>query len=1006
MAVPSLGTGGSGTNDDVTTSTITINNSNYINANVTGITVNLTLDHQRDGDLTITLTAPNGNIATLYSKAGDTGVNFVNTTFSDLATKSILAGTAPYSNGPYLPFNPLANLNGSQVNGTYRLTITDGVKNNAGTLISWSITVNSTAPVFVQQDGAPLDQNADGTAGENPLSTPFTGLTPGDVYAVPTPQPSVPVTFGPNPLSILQPPFNQNTLPLIVPGPQVASTKVVATTGTVGANNLVLNGTTKEFDVTFDRSMQVGTFTPDQVLQVMGPTGSISGPQYFSNNTLNQTIPKATTTAQGVLSQSVTVPDYNGSFKVAKVTVNLNITDAKDSSLTAVLIAPNGTPVALFSNVGGNGQNFTSTVLDDAALASIASGVSPFTGKYRPTGQLSSLVGLNASGTWTLQILNNSQSLSGVLVNWSLNITPQITVTPVSPVNGLTKTFRIGFPVQQLSGTYTIQLGPNILDVFGQGLDTSEGAGLNVIRGQQQNGPTTTLAYSASDNLPKTIPAPNLVGPGVVSSTIVVPDNFVVQGDTTSAGISGLRVQVNLTYPQDRDLSATLYYNMGQPSQVSVPLFSGVGSGVNTANFTNTIFDDNATTPIQSGQGPFFATFNPQMPLTAFHGLDAKGTWTLVINNATSGSGSVGSLNGWSLSFQKPLPTTGLGEQGTDNVSDSFSIFTLGQTAGLSSEQWTAVGPAAITGASGQVSAIAVDPSDASGNTVYVAGASGGIWKTTNFLTTDPGGPTYIPLTDFGPTSGINISSIAIFPHNHDPNQSFIIAATGSIVGGQGHTQTPGVGFLMSRDGGADWSLLDSTSNFDSAGNLLPISSTSRDREFVGTTINKVVVDPKLTPTGQVIIYAAVTGTNGGTNGGIWRSEDTGKTWVLMLAGNATDVILDADSAVPLNPDVNPAATGNLQVVFAGMQGQGVFMSPNQGQVWNLMAGNVGNPLIVNTFNNTNVNPILSPTPNGAKGGSSCPRRLEPAMHSTTPSTQVGSTRPSRRPPEASPVCS
>ena len=113
------------------------------------------------------------------------------------------------------------------------------------------------------------------------------------------------------------------------------------------------------------------------------------------------------------------------------------------------------------------------------------------------------------------------------------------------------------------------------------------------------------------------------------------------------------------------DLSATLYYDMGQPGQVSVPLFSGVGSGVNTANFTNTIFDDNATTPIQNGQRPFFATFNPQMPLTAFEGLDAKGTWTLVITNATSGSGSTGSFNGWSLSFQKPLPTTGLGEQGS-----------------------------------------------------------------------------------------------------------------------------------------------------------------------------------------------------------------------------------------------------------------------------------------------------------------------------------------------------
>ena len=150
-----LGYGWIGTSDDVTTSTITINISNYINANVTGITVNMTLDHQRDGDLTITLTAPNGSVATLYSNPGDNGQNFINTTFSDLATKSILAGAAPYSNGPYIPLNQLSLLDGSQVNGTYRLTITDNFKNNTGSLINWSITVNSSAPTFVLQNRGP-----------------------------------------------------------------------------------------------------------------------------------------------------------------------------------------------------------------------------------------------------------------------------------------------------------------------------------------------------------------------------------------------------------------------------------------------------------------------------------------------------------------------------------------------------------------------------------------------------------------------------------------------------------------------------------------------------------------------------------------------------------------------------------------------------------------------------------------------------------------------------------
>src|SRR5208282_4670789 len=115
------------------------------------------------------------------------------------------------------------------------------------------------------------DQNADGKPDENPLTTPFIGLTPGDVYAVPMPQPMVPITFGPDPLSILQPPFNQNTVPLIVPGPQILSTSV---SGGSGTDNLVVNGTVDTFNVTFDRPMQVSSFTPSDVLQIMGPTGS------------------------------------------------------------------------------------------------------------------------------------------------------------------------------------------------------------------------------------------------------------------------------------------------------------------------------------------------------------------------------------------------------------------------------------------------------------------------------------------------------------------------------------------------------------------------------------------------------------------------------------------------------------------------------------------------------------------------------------------------------------
>ncbi len=474
LRVPTSGTGGSGTIDDITTSTITIANANYANATITSLTVNLTLDHQRDGDLFIAITAPNGNTTVLYEKPNDNGVNFVNTTFSDAAAISIFNGTAPYSNpNGYQPLQPLANLNGSRVNGVYTLTIDDFEPNNIGELINWSITINSATSSFGIQTGAAMDQNADGTSDQNPLTTPFTGLTPGDAYVIPTPQPIMPVTFfgvfsSLGTAGIFSPPFGPNTLPLIVSGPIVASTSVPGG----GANNLIIDGTTSTLNVTFDRPMQVSTFTPDQVLRIMGPTGAISGPQYFSEDSVDQQIPVATSAGSGSLSSTLTVPDYNGTFTVQHVTVSVNITDPNAVNLGAVLIAPDGTQVPLFAGVAGNG--FPNTTFDDAAETPITQAKAPLTGSYQPIGMLSNLIGLNASGTWTLQISNNSRSTSGILVTWSLNITPQITVVPLNEDNA-TKTatqFQIGFPVQQLSGTYTIQLGTGLEDAFGDQLDS------------------------------------------------------------------------------------------------------------------------------------------------------------------------------------------------------------------------------------------------------------------------------------------------------------------------------------------------------------------------------------------------------------------------------------------------------------------------------------------------------------------------------------------------------
>ena len=64
---------------------------------------------------------------------------------------------------------------------------------------------------------------------------------------------------------------------------------------------------------------------------------------------------------------------------------------------------------------------------------------------------------------------------------------------------------------------------------------------------------------------------------------------------------------------------------------------------------------------------------------------------------------------------------------------------------------------------SGRVDIAVSDPTDA--NVMYVGG-QGGVWKTSNYLTTDGAGPTWIPLTDDFPSFDISGKSLAMFPND------------------------------------------------------------------------------------------------------------------------------------------------------------------------------------------------------------------------------------------------
>jgi hypothetical protein len=75
--------------------------------------------------------------------------------------------------------------------------------------------------------------------------------------------------------------------------------------------------------------------------------------------------------------------------------------------------------------VGGSGDNFINTILDDSALIPIESGFPPFTGTYRPSSPLVPFNGISTDGYWRYVITDSSGGDTGVLRAWCVILTFQ-----------------------------------------------------------------------------------------------------------------------------------------------------------------------------------------------------------------------------------------------------------------------------------------------------------------------------------------------------------------------------------------------------------------------------------------------------------------------------------------------------------------------------------------------------------------------------------------------------
>ncbi len=337
---------------------------------------------------------------------------------------------------------------------------------------------------------------------------------------------------------------------------------------------------------------------------------------YSSTNVPVNIVDNATVTS------TLTVSD---SFSITDVNVQLDIDHTYDDDLSVFLIAPGGTRVELFSRVGGSGDNFVNTTLDDEAAQPIQFSNAPFTGSFVPEGALSALDGKNAQGVWTLEITDGFAGDIGQLKSWSLSF------TSAPPGKLATKTLGVSSGVSwfqkqsQIStsgaeDTYAVDL------VAGQRISiaaqTPESGGLRFGNATQVAIPDTQTA---------------------VNSAITV---------SSSTTIQDVDVRVLINHFDDADLDLFLVAPDG--SRVELSTDNG-GSG---NHYYYTRFDDEAVVSISAATAtaPFGGRYRPEAALSSLDGKNTAGTWRLEVTDDTGGN-AIGSeaLLYWELAFNAGL---------------------------------------------------------------------------------------------------------------------------------------------------------------------------------------------------------------------------------------------------------------------------------------------------------------------------------------------------------------
>lgn len=281
---------------------------------------------------------------------------------------------------------------------------------------------------------------------------------------------------------------------------------------------------------------------------------------------------------------------------------------------------------------------------------------------------------------------------------------------------------------------------------------------------------------------------------------------------------------------------------------------------------------------------------------------------------------------------------------------------------------WQPLGPnqiatAAYGNVTGRVTAIAIDPADATGNTVYLGTTGGGVWKSTN--TTGPAASvTFTPLTDTLPVFNANVGTATI------PSLSIgaISVNSGVILAGTGDPNDAtdsfyGNGILRSTDGGLTWTLIKGSQD-----------GTTGAHSFLGLGFAGFAWGGTPSTTSGLVVAAVSQAAEGtlvnapnqlNSVMGLYYSTDSGATWQMSTVMDGSQTVqtpqtngLDAGGNAATSVVWNPIR----QRFYAAVRYHGYYESAD-GITWTRLTNQPG----------TGLTTTACPTSPGTTGSVACP---------------------------------